>query len=81
MTIWTIHTLVLLVDIGKECFVKSRLIVIINFFIIGLIGSVFAILMLLLIVCCFPMLITSLKEIREFFLDGFNFRAVGANSG
>ena len=77
---WTIHTVVLLVDISKECFEKSRLIVIINFFVIGVIGSVFTTIMTVIIVCCFPMVIRSLREIREFFLEGFDFSAVGQNS-
>ena len=77
VTVWTIHTLVMILDIGKECFEKSRLIVIINFFIIGVIGSVFTTLMLLILVCCFPMVITSLREIRGFFLDEFDFMALG----
>lgn len=78
MTIWTIHTVVLIVDIGKECFEKSRLIVIINFFIIGVIGAVFAILMLVIMVCCFPMVINTLRDIREFFFEGgFDFNRFG----
>jgi hypothetical protein len=36
--------------------------------------------MTVIIVCCFPMVIKSLREIREFFLEGFDFSAVGQNS-
>lgn len=79
MTAWTIHTVVLLVEIGRECFEKSRLVVIINFFIIGVIGSVFTTLMLVILVCCFPMVVRSLREIREFLMDGFDFTALGQN--
>ena len=77
MTVWTIHTVVLIVDIGKECFEKSRLIVIINFFVIGIIGAVFTTMMIVILVCCFPLVIKSLREIREFFLEGFDFTALG----
>jgi len=80
MTVWTIHTINLIVDISKECFEESRLIVIVNFFIIGVIGSVFTIMMMFILLCCFPLVIKSLKEIREFFMEGLDFSTLGGRN-
>lgn len=80
MAVWTCGTISSVIDIEKSCFQKSRVIVLINFLIIGIIGFFISTILLMMIICCLPYVISSFAEIKDFFHEEFDFTAVGGNS-
>jgi len=55
MSIWSIKSIYITFDLTRDCFKKSRVIVIFNFVVLTAISTLVSIILILLIICCCPM--------------------------